>query len=595
MATSLDFNNLIDRVEIATTKLEDSVDIVYDASGSVTAQVLIAEGWADEAHSSSIQAQIEAALGLGYRQDAEAAEQGATQAYNDTVALIGSFTDEQVIGEAPINGSQYARQDGEWAILSSGGSGVGTVVSVNNISPDSQGDVSVPIPDAQVNSDWEAESGLAQVLNKPVLFDGDYESLTNTPSPVVVPTELSEFNNDVGFVTDAPVDSNQYARKDSGWVVVEAAGEPVAVPFPTNTTDAQLKYDGVKFDVWISANPFKQAEVSKLSTIVMGRGKSGAELFTDVSTRDNVPHGQYLFQSADVSGTPLAGLNGVIIKGEKTFALTNSGLFRLSGGVWKEAVEGGGELPFLTGAESGVTYNSIPFERWLDNNPHTQAEISKVSAIVIGRPYSGMELFLTPQRAIYVPDGIYSFTVGDVSGVSGLVGGSGVIVKGAKTFALTDLGVFHYTTLGNWELPEVEGTGGGGGGDDLPHLIPPYSEKVVALYKGVVMERWHSTNPNAPMPISDLSLLYTTGNNIKEGINCWTNSANAIPDGAYSFLKSDVVGTVLEELSWGTIYVNGRASYAIGYTILIPWAMYACKFSGSLTTTATWEQVATTV
>ena len=38
------------------------------------------------------------------------------------------------------------------------------------------------IPAAQVNSDWSAASGIAQILNKPNLFSGSYSDLTNKPS-----------------------------------------------------------------------------------------------------------------------------------------------------------------------------------------------------------------------------------------------------------------------------------------------------------------------------------------------------------------------------------------------------------------------------
>jgi hypothetical protein len=41
------------------------------------------------------------------------------------------------------------------------------------------------IPAAQVNSDWSASSGLAQILNKPTLFSGSYTDLTNKPAIAV--------------------------------------------------------------------------------------------------------------------------------------------------------------------------------------------------------------------------------------------------------------------------------------------------------------------------------------------------------------------------------------------------------------------------
>ena len=37
------------------------------------------------------------------------------------------------------------------------------------------------IPEAQVNADWNATSGVSQILNKPTLFSGNYDDLTNKP------------------------------------------------------------------------------------------------------------------------------------------------------------------------------------------------------------------------------------------------------------------------------------------------------------------------------------------------------------------------------------------------------------------------------
>lgn len=50
---------------------------------------------------------------------------------------------------------------------------------------------------AQVNADWTAVSGAAQILNKPTLFSGNYSDLIGKP------TNLSQFNNDLGLATVA--------------------------------------------------------------------------------------------------------------------------------------------------------------------------------------------------------------------------------------------------------------------------------------------------------------------------------------------------------------------------------------------------------
>lgn len=94
--------------------------------------------------------------------------------------------------------------------------GVPTVVSAF------QNDVgyitSAQVP-AQVNADWNATNGVAQILNKPVLFSGNYNDLTNKPTlfsgnyndltnkPTipVIPTNVSAFTNDAGYITSANI------------------------------------------------------------------------------------------------------------------------------------------------------------------------------------------------------------------------------------------------------------------------------------------------------------------------------------------------------------------------------------------------------
>lgn len=57
------------------------------------------------------------------------------------------------------------------------------------------------IPAAQVNSDWNASSGLAQILNKPslatVATSGSYTDLSGSP------TNVSSFTNDAGYLTSS--------------------------------------------------------------------------------------------------------------------------------------------------------------------------------------------------------------------------------------------------------------------------------------------------------------------------------------------------------------------------------------------------------
>ena len=61
---------------------------------------------------------------------------------------------------------------------------------------------------AQVNADWNATSGPAQILHKPnlasVATSGNYNDLTNKPTIPTVPTNISAFVNDMGYLTAIP-------------------------------------------------------------------------------------------------------------------------------------------------------------------------------------------------------------------------------------------------------------------------------------------------------------------------------------------------------------------------------------------------------
>lgn len=65
------------------------------------------------------------------------------------------------------------------------------------------------IPAGQVNSDWNATSGVAQILNKPnlatVATSGSYSDLSNKPT---IPSKTSQLTNDSDFVTSSGTVAN---------------------------------------------------------------------------------------------------------------------------------------------------------------------------------------------------------------------------------------------------------------------------------------------------------------------------------------------------------------------------------------------------
>lgn len=87
----------------------------------------------------------------------------------------------------------------------------GTVKKVNNTSPDSNGNVALSIPDAQIQSDWNQTTTTAKdyIKNKPslatVATSGSYADLSNKPSIPAATTESTVsgwgFTKNAGTIT----------------------------------------------------------------------------------------------------------------------------------------------------------------------------------------------------------------------------------------------------------------------------------------------------------------------------------------------------------------------------------------------------------
>ena len=79
-------------------------------------------------------------------------------------SLIQGLGSLATLNDAASDNNLYARKNGTWAVVTLSG---GTSSS------------------SQVNSDWAATSGVAQILNKPTLFSGSYTALTDKPTTVL--------------------------------------------------------------------------------------------------------------------------------------------------------------------------------------------------------------------------------------------------------------------------------------------------------------------------------------------------------------------------------------------------------------------------
>ena len=101
---------------------------------------------------------------------------------------------------------------------------------------------------AQVNADWNATSGAAQILNKPTLFSGNYNDLTNKPTlfsgnyndltnlPQIpqIPADISAFNNDAGYLTGYTETDPQFNAWDKDYN--DLTNKPTIPTVPTNVS-----------------------------------------------------------------------------------------------------------------------------------------------------------------------------------------------------------------------------------------------------------------------------------------------------------------------------------------------------------------------
>ena len=208
-----------------------------------------------------------------------------------TVATSGSYADltnKPTITEIPIqaaNSGKYLTTDGttlSWAVVTGGTtdynnltnkptipaaqvqsdwnavSGLGVVLNKPLLFSGSYTDLTnkPTIPAAQVQSDWNAVSGLGVVLNKPTLFSGSYADLTNKPT---IPADYSATSinalSDVDTVTTAPTAGQPlvWNAVSSNWVpgsvVSGSLSTLTGVTITSPAVGQVLKYNGTS---WIN-------------------------------------------------------------------------------------------------------------------------------------------------------------------------------------------------------------------------------------------------------------------------------------------------------------------------------------------------------
>lgn len=206
-----------------------------------------------------------------------------------TVATTGSYddlVDKPTIPAAQVN-SDWNSNSGVSQILNKPTlSTVATTGDYDDLSNKPS------IPAAQVNSDWNATSGVSEILNKPVLATvattGSYNDLSNTPS---IPTATSDLTNDSGFITlsDVPAQVNADWNSSSG--ASEILNKPTIpsgtqlVPAATSADeDKVLTVDSHGVPAWASAQaPISAGDGIDITNNVVSAKVDGTTIDTNAS------------------------------------------------------------------------------------------------------------------------------------------------------------------------------------------------------------------------------------------------------------------------------------------------------------------------
>lgn len=129
---------------------------------------------------------------------------------------------------------------------------------------------------AQVNADWNSNSGASQILNKPTIPAAQVNSDWNSNSGVsqilnkpTIPTATSDLTNDSGFVTssDVPTATSDLTN-DSGFITLSDVPAQVNADWNSNSGASQILNKPTVYTEWFGTQAQYDAIVTKDSNTI---------------------------------------------------------------------------------------------------------------------------------------------------------------------------------------------------------------------------------------------------------------------------------------------------------------------------------------
>lgn len=245
MTTQSDFQGLVTRIGVATDKLEVAVSVVETGSADVAQAVIEATEAATEAKGANTSAQLAKTQAQQSATSANTSATTATQKAAEATQTANELKALAPFNEAPQDGKTYGRNNAAWVAVTGGGGGSGTVQTVNGVEPDVDGEVTLTPADigaanavhthAVATTTENGFMSTTQVSKLDSIAEGatvgaDWN--TNVTNKPTIPTNTNELTNGAEFISEAPNDGKQYARKDKLWSeVVIPTPEPTQVKF----------------------------------------------------------------------------------------------------------------------------------------------------------------------------------------------------------------------------------------------------------------------------------------------------------------------------------------------------------------------------
>lgn len=162
----------------------------------------------------------------------------------------------------------------------------------------------------QVNADWNASSGVAQILNKPTLFNGAYSSLTGIPATFTPSAHTQAWST----ITTTPTTLGGYGITDAYPLTgnpsafITQSGARTAISLTTTGTSGVATYSSATgvLNVPIYAN-----SGGTVTSVTAGTGLSGGTITAagTISMPNTGTAGSYTNVTTDAQGRVTSGTN----------------------------------------------------------------------------------------------------------------------------------------------------------------------------------------------------------------------------------------------------------------------------------------------